>query len=100
MSEVEYYQSFSDKFVDVIKEMLSFLEDPAKNYSLSTVDLFLDAIGKGMQTKVKIFQLGAKGKITTSDAALVNGYSYELYLARYSSLHYDSVLSDVVELFI
>ena len=28
MNDVEYYQSFSDKSVDVIKEMLSFLEDP------------------------------------------------------------------------
>ena len=27
----------------------------------------------------------------------MNGYSYELSLARYSSLHYDSVLSDDVE---
>ena len=43
--DIEFYQSFSDDSVDIIQETRSFIADPSKNYSLSTVDLFLDAIG-------------------------------------------------------
>ena len=52
-----------ETFVDLIQEVNLYLKDPEKYYSLSTVDLFLDVIGKGMSTRVCIFNIDASGKI-------------------------------------
>ena len=73
--------------------MHSFLENPGKNYVRSTVDLFFDAISKGMMTKVNIYQIDGKGKITKINASLLTDYSFELSVARYSVLHVDPVLN-------
>ena len=83
--ECEDYLKFSTASEDVIKEMHSYVR--------SAVDLFFDAISKGVMTKGNIYQIDAKGKITKINVGLLTDYSSELSFARYSVLHVDPVLN-------
>ena len=56
------------------------------------MDLFLDAVGRALSIKCRVFQINSKGNIIELDICSVDDYSFELYFARYDILHVDPIL--------
>ena len=75
VDNLEFYQQFSSDSVDIIKELNSFLKNPAKHYANDTVDLFLDAVGRALSIKYRVFQINSKGNIIELDIGSVDDYA-------------------------
>ena len=57
LNNLKFYKDFRDKSVDLIQELLLSLEEPMKYYSLSSIDLFPDVLGKAMCVKVTVYNI-------------------------------------------
>ena len=93
MKSYDFYSKFSNKDVNILLELDSFLKTPLKYYNKDTVHLFLRALGNAYNCPTIIYEC-TRTHLWTTDLSKDNGnYEKTLYFAKAGLNHLDVVTS-------
>ena len=92
LNNLEFYNNFIKRDIEIAFEIAEFLKNPSKNYIMDTVDLFVQALCKSFSVNATVYQINTQGEISELDVTVDERFEKRCMFAKTSIRHMDAVL--------